>query len=376
MNRFLLLFSLLVMGLLVMGLLVMGAGCRTGLERIRDAAPQETPSDASTPEQDAAPPDVDAAAETQLASRTVDGVMYQVRRGFVLDAPFGLSEQQKARFADRFQTLALPSSGSAYPAGVYLGLKEPSEIVYLSDGDENERVLATMHPRRLLMHFAFTDATSDFGDQLFGTFRSSLANERGIFRIGQDGSLDQFAELFLGADLFLDTHGLLATGVSAGRLYLLMETDPRRIRRFRSDGSSQQATMDIDPVISGFYAADRGFFADRLWIAANGSHELAIFSSEARETTQQVLNGRQVWVTPSSIHGRHSIAFGNDGPFGDFLYLRDRNEGRIVRYDADGTLSVVLTGVSGITGIAMDGAGEALWVMEHARGQILRLRRE
>ncbi len=353
---------------IVIGVVVIG--CRGGLETIQNIINVEDAGRAGDSDVQSS---IDASREdggVSFTTQSVDGSLYIVARGFVLDAPLQLRAERKSEFVGRLRAIAFPDASSSFAQGMYVGLNVPPEIAFTDMASDGLEVVGRGGPDENMSQITFSDPNSDYGDFLYICSNSPGPGD-GLFRMNRAGVVDQWGGAFNTCNgPFFDRQKLLGDPGYASPFYAVEQTD---VRRYAPNVSFRELT-EIEGRIS-FATASVGAFSGKLWMAESLSTSEMVRVADPGTSPAEVIESREDWLREFiAFPYHHALAFGEDGPLGDYLFLTTHSEVR--GYDIDGEHVTVVAGIDESRAIAVQPDKSALWILESGRGQILRLRAE
>jgi hypothetical protein len=350
----------------------MGCGrCAEGLCLVTTCdggMPDSGPVDTSVPDASRPPPG------TTMRMLDVEGVSYSVDAAYDLDAPLALVPEWRTMLTDNLQTIAFPRVGSAFPPGAYVttgqgagGTVMPS-LLRFSDGVGITVAGDAAGPDQHVNQMVFSEPTSGFGDFLY-LCSSSEGGGDGIFTVAPSGGYAAWSAFNNCNGMTFDFDGIYG-GSFASPMYV--DIASATIERRDSSGGTEVLWSGLPRTFAGYLLlVGTAAFDSRFFLVAEG---------DPATTEGYILSvaGPDPWTDEQSwdtdLANPHDAAFGTSDGLGDFLFVSLRT-GQVRAYRPDGSSFDVVDGLSAPTGLGVEPATGALFILDAGRGQILRLSR-
>ncbi|MBW2461698.1 MAG: hypothetical protein JRH11_08625 [Deltaproteobacteria bacterium] len=305
----------------------------------------------------------------------VEGVVYTVADGYVLDAPLALDDATKASLLGPSRQIAFPMPGSSFPVGPYVGVSgdpdmgiEPIVVRFeggaattfaTSDGSSG--------PDQSFSQMQFSDSATPWGDFLYVCSASSGGGD-GLFTVDSTGTFAIFDSFNNCNGLVFDYDQTLGDPGFVSPAYV--NVNSTEYSRYASDATNVSLTTGLPFEGSGFKAhvARGGAFVGAMYIVSPGDAAPSDGSIVRVDTVEPW--AQTPWASGLADPG--TAAFGDGGPLGDFFFVPLRTSGEVYAYELDGTFTVVVSDLLEPRAVVRD--GDALWILEAGRGQVLRLR--
>jgi hypothetical protein len=315
--------------------------------------------------------------EPRLVAVDVESATYDVLSGYALDAPLALTAEARATLSGRAEGLAIPSrEATAFGAAAYLtvrGSTGPEVLRSTAAGELEVFATATgiMSPDEHARNIVFAPNGAGYGDRLVVCAESPDGGD-GLFLVDPMG---RFSELVL----FNNCQGVafdLADRLGAfgpqNSLYAVRQVDD--LIRVSSTGAIVLVGTGLPVLMEGH----------RLAIPQSGSWiGSAVLLSEGADLTMNDgaiyrIDDVEPWSSPvlvrSALPEPKGGVAGADAAMPDFLFVIHATSGELVAFSEDGSYVTIVRGLSAPEAIALDSLGSSIWIVEGARGQVLRVR--